>query len=162
MAEDVALPDIDWEALSRRYIEFWETFQESTLEKLRELASPTIRYRDPMSDVTGIENVIAYLHGLPKNLDQLRVQILGSARDGNMVYSQWIMTFQIRKAPKGATELPGMSAARFDEQGRLVEQSDYWDSAPLLASFPVLGRAVTLTEKLDDVNAFRHTWVGVN
>jgi hypothetical protein len=85
---------------------------------------------------------------LPKNLDQLRVQILGSAREGNVVYTQWIMTFRIRKAPKGPTELPGMSAARFDDRGKLVEQTDYWDSAPLLACFPVLGRAVGLTKKL--------------
>jgi hypothetical protein len=39
-------------------------------------------------------------------------------------------------------------SAGVDEQGKLVENTDYWDSAPLLARFPVLGQVVRLTKKL--------------
>jgi limonene-1,2-epoxide hydrolase len=145
---DDATPDIDWDAVFARGDEFWDTFSEATVEGFRELAAPTVRYRDPMSDVSGIDAVLALMRGWFKNLDQIRFQILGRAREGNMLYSQWVMTFRVRKAPKNRVEVHGMSTARFDEQGRLVEHTDYWDSAPLLGKFPVLGRVVGLTKKL--------------
>jgi hypothetical protein len=148
MVDDVALPDIDWEAVFARGDRYWNTFSEETVEGFRELAAPTIRYRDPMSDAVGIDAVIALMRGWFKSMDQIRISFLGRARDGNTVYSHWVMTFRLRKAPKKLLEFHGMSAGRFDEHGRLVDHIDYWDSAPMLAMFPVLGRVVGFTKKL--------------
>jgi hypothetical protein len=148
MVDDVTLPDIDWEAVFARGDAFWDTFSEATVDGFRELAAPAIHYRDPMSDVTGIDAVIALMRGWFENMDQIRFQRLGRAREGNTEYLQWVLTFRIRKAPVTPFEIRGMSTARYDEQGKLVENTDYWDSAPLLAKFPVLGRVVGLTKKL--------------
>jgi steroid Delta-isomerase len=148
MVDDVTPQDIDWEAVLARSDRFWDTFSEATVEGFRELAAPTIRYRDPMTDVTGIDAVVAMMRGWFKNMDQIKIQFLGRVRDGDMIYSHWVMTFRLRKAPKNLIEMHGMSTGRLDERGRLVDHIDYWDSAPMLASFPVLGRIVGLTKKL--------------
>ncbi len=148
MVADVTPQDIDWEAVIHRHREFWETFEEAKIESVKELAAPTIRYRDPMRELAGIDAYIAMLRQLCKAADQIRTQTLGEARDGNRAYVQWIMTFRPRKAPKKLVKLPGMSAFKFDKQGRLLEHFDYWDSAVELAMFPVLGRVVGLTKRL--------------
>jgi hypothetical protein len=58
------------------------------------------------------------------------------------------MRFRIRKLPKRLWELEGVSKVVFDENGKVTDQIDYWDSSPLLESVPVLGKAVTLLKKL--------------
>jgi hypothetical protein len=148
MVDDVTPQDIDWKAVFVRADEFWGTFSEATVEGFRELAAPTIRHRDPLSDATGIDAVLALMHGWFKNMEEIRIRFLGRARDGNTLYSHWIMTFRLRRAPEKLVEFHGMSTGTFDEQGRLVDHIDYWDSAPMLAQFPVLGRVVGLTKKL--------------
>jgi steroid delta-isomerase len=148
MVDEATVPDIDWEAVLARADGFWDTFSEATAEGFRELAAPTIRFRDPLVDVAGIDAVIAFLRGWFKKVDQPRFQILGRARDGSIVYSHWLRTFRARKGPKSPAEVHGMSTWSFDEQGRLVEIIDYWDSAQILARLPVLGRVVGLGKKL--------------
>jgi limonene-1,2-epoxide hydrolase len=148
MADDITPQGIDWNAVFARGDKFWDTFSKETVDGFRELAAPTIRYRDPLSDVTGIDAVIALMRGWFKNMDDIRIRFLGRARDGSTLYSHWIMTFRLRRAPDKLIELYGMSTGTFDEEGKLVDHIDYWDSAPMLAQFPVLGRVVGLTKKL--------------
>jgi steroid Delta-isomerase len=148
MVYDVILPDIDWGAVLARSDRFWDTFSEATVEGFRELAAPTIRFRDPLVDVAGIDAVVAFMHGWFKKVDQPRFYTLGRARDGDMVYSHWRRTFRARRGPKTPIEAYGMSTWSFDEQGRLVEIVDYYDSAQIIATIPVLGRVVGLGKRL--------------
>jgi hypothetical protein len=148
MVDDVTPQDIDWEAVLARNDEFWDTFSEATVEGFRELAAPTIRFRDPLVDVAGIDAVVAFMHGWFRKVDQPRFRTLGRARDGNIVYSHWLRSFRARKGPKSPAEVHGMSMWSFDEQGRLVEIVDYWDSARLLATLPVVGGVVGLGKRL--------------
>jgi YD repeat-containing protein len=148
MVDDVTPQDIDWKAVIAQVDEFWDTFSEATVERFRELGAPTIRYSTPLGDVAGIDAVIAFLHAWFKKVDQPRFQILGRARDGNMVYSHWRRTFLARNGPKSPVEAQGMSTWSFDAQGRLVEIIDYWDSAQILATLPVLGRVFGLGKRL--------------
>ena len=53
-----------------------QNLEEAKIEAIRELASPTIRYRDPMREVVGIDAYIAMLHQLCRNLDEIRVKTL--------------------------------------------------------------------------------------
>jgi len=140
--------DIDWETVVGREIEWLETLQESTVDRFKELAAPAIHFRDPTTDVQGIDAVVAMMHGWYKDLDQIGFHTQGWARDGDTVYSRWDMTFRVRKAPKTLWHVPGVTMSKYDEQGKIVEHVDYWDSGPLLAGFPVLGRVVSLIQKL--------------
>ncbi len=134
------------EAMSK-YQAFFETLTDETVEDLRILATPHFRYRDPTMDSQGIEAVTASMHKWFRDLEGIKFVKTGHAVNGLVLYSQWIMTFRIRKLPKRLWELEGLSKITFDENGKVSDQIDYWDTSPMLESVPVLGKIVTLLKK---------------
>ena len=127
---------------------FFETLTDATVEDIRALAAPNIRYRDPFADAKGIDAVVAYLHKWFQDLDDIRFERGDSAQAGNVLLSHWFMYFRLKKIPKKEWTLEGMSRTIFNDDGKVIDHIDYWDSAPLLAAFPLLGRAVGLIRKL--------------
>jgi steroid delta-isomerase len=140
--------DIDLDATLIRYNKFVEQLTDETVEEFRRFASPNVRYRDPLMDAKGIDEALAYMHKWFTDLDDLRFEIKGYARHGRQAFSHWRMTFRIKKNPKRLWELDGVSKIVFDDAGKVEDQIDYWDASPLLESFPVMGRVVTLIKKL--------------
>ena len=131
-----------------RYQAFYEHLTDENVEDFRVLATPNVRYRDPTMDSKGIEAVTATMHKWFHDLDEIQFQMMAHAVDGLVVFQQWVMRFRIRRLPKRLWELEGVSKVVFDENGKVTDQIDYWDSSPLLESVPVLGKAVTLLRKL--------------
>jgi hypothetical protein len=129
------------------YQAFFENLTDETVEDLRILATPHVRYRDPTMDSKGIDAVTASMHKWFRDLDGIQFRITGGAVDGLVLYSHWIMTFRIRKLPKRLWELEGMSRITFEEDGKISDQVDYWDSSPMLESVPILGKIVTMIKK---------------
>jgi steroid delta-isomerase len=140
--------DNDLDATLIRYNKFVEQLTDESVEEFREFASPNVRYRDPMMDAKGVDAALAYMHKWFKDLDGLRFEMKGYARNGQIVFQHWLMTFRIKKQPKRLWELDGVSKIVFDDAGKIEDQIDYWDASPLLESFPVLGKVVTLIKKL--------------
>jgi hypothetical protein len=139
----VALLD---EAMSK-YQAFFETLTDETVEDLRILATPYVRYRDPTMDSKGIDAVTASMHKWFRDLEGIKFVVTGHAVNGLVLYSQWIMTFRIRKLPKRLWELEGLSKITFNENGKISDQIDYWDTSPILESVPILGKIVTLLKR---------------
>lgn len=129
-------------------LRFFETLTDASVEDFRALASPGVRYRDPFVDAKGIEAVVAYMHKWFSGMDDLRFEFVHHAQAGNVLMSHWLMHFRVRKMPKKQWTLEGMSTTTFDDQEKVIDQVDYWDSAPLLEAFPLLGRVVGLIKKI--------------
>jgi len=138
----------DLDARLIQYAEFLDQLTEETVEECRELSSPNVRFRDPLTDVKGIDAVVAYLHKLFADSDDLQFEHKGHARHGRQAFAHWRMTFRFKKNPKKLWELDGVSKIVFDDAGKIEDQIDYWDSSPLLEGFPVLGKIVTLIKNL--------------
>lgn len=129
-------------------VQFFETLTKDSVEDIRTLASPRMRYRDPLTDAQGIDAVVAYLHKWFRDLDDIGFQRGDRAHCGNVLLSHWTMQFRVRKMPRRRWTIEGMSRTTFDDDGKVVDHIDYWDTAPMFEAFPVLGRAVTLIRKL--------------
>jgi steroid delta-isomerase len=140
--------DNDLDATLIRYQKFTEQLTDESVEEFREFASPNVRYRDPMMDAKGVDAVLAYMHKWFTDFDDLQFEIKDHARHGRQAFAHWRMTFRIKKNPKKLWELDGVSKIVFDDAGKIEDQIDYWDASPLLESFPVLGKVVTLIKKL--------------
>lgn len=140
--------DQDLDATLMRYKEFFDHITNDSVEQLREFASPDVRYRDPFVDARGIDAVIAYMHRWFAGFEDLRFETKSYARNGLDGFSHWRMTFRIRRNPKKFWEIEGISKIVLDSDGRIKEQTDFWDPSPLYESFPVLGRAITIIRKL--------------
>jgi steroid delta-isomerase len=140
--------DNNLDALLIRHNRFFDQLTDATVEEFRELASPNVRYRDPLTDAKGVNAVVVQMHKWFADLDDLHFETKGYARNGQLAFAHWRMTFRIKKSPKKLREVDGISKIVFDDAGKVEDQIDYWDVSPLLESFPVLGKVVTLIKKL--------------
>jgi hypothetical protein len=131
-----------------RYQAFFENLTDERVENFRDLATATVRYRDPLMDSKGIDAVVASMHKWFKDMEEIQFQITKHAQEELVLFQNWIMRFRIRKLPKRLWELEGVSIVTFDESGKVIDQIDYWDTAPMFESVPVLGSAVKLIKRL--------------
>jgi steroid delta-isomerase len=130
-----------------KYQAFFENLTDAKVEEFRDLAIPNVRYRDPLMDSKGIDAVIASMHNWFRYMDEIQFEMKDGAIDGLVGFQNWVMKFRIRKLPKRKWELDGMSKVTFDENGKIIDQIDYWDPSPIFESVPVLGKIVTLIKK---------------
>ena len=130
------------------YLAFFEGLSDESVDGLRRLAAPEMRYRDPLTDRRGIDAVTDYMHKWFQTMDDLSFDVGLHAVHGNVVLSQWNMKFRIRRMPRRPWVIEGMSTVGLNTEGKVTEQVDYWDATPLLQAVPILGRVVTLTRRV--------------
>ena len=130
-----------------RYWALWENLTDESVEEYRNLATPDVRFRDPLTDSKGIDAVIASFHKFFRDLDEIQFRVKTYAVDGPVVFSHWVMICRIRKLPKRLWEIDAVSKIIFDENGKVIDHIDYWDTSPMIESVPVLGKVVTLIKK---------------
>lgn len=130
------------------YVAFFERHSDESVDDLRQLASPEMRYRDPLTDRRGIDAVTDYMHKWFQTMDDLSFDVDLHAVHGNVVLSHWYMNFRIPRMPKRPWTIEGMSKISLNAEGKVSEHVDYWDATPLLQAVPILGRVVTLTRRV--------------
>lgn len=93
-------------------------------------------------DSKGINAVVNSMHRWFRDLEGVQFEMKRHAVDDLIVFQNWTMSFRIKKLPKKLWHLDGMSKATFNPDGLVMNQIDYWDTAPIFQSIPVLGLAV--------------------
>ena len=131
-----------------QYQSFFEQLTDESVEEFREFASTNVRYRDPFVDARNVDDAVAYLHKTFKDLDDIRFVMKGHARNGYVFYQYSQMIFRLKRLPQKLWKLDMMSKIIFNDEGKLIDHSDYWDASPLFESFPLLGKSITLIKKL--------------
>jgi steroid Delta-isomerase len=131
------------------YQKFFESLTDASVDGFRDLAAPTVRYRDPLMDSRGVDAVLASMHKWFRDMDDIQFHMTKHAADDLVVFQHWTMKFRVKKLPKRLWELEGVSKVTFDDSGKkVIDHIDYWDTSPLFESVPVLGAAVRLIRKL--------------
>jgi hypothetical protein len=130
------------------YVAFFQELSDESVDDLRQLASPQMRYRDPLTDRRGIDAVTDYMHSWFQTMDDLSFDVDLHVVQDNVVLSHWNMNFRIRRMPKHPRTIEGMSRISLTAEGKVNEHVDYWDATPLLQAVPLLGRVVTLTRRV--------------
>lgn len=127
------------------YARFYETLSPGTLDELRRLVAPEVRFKDPFNDVRGVEALLRataamFRFGTP------RFEILDQALSERAGYLLWRYTVDINAATPRIIE--GMTELRFDAEGRVVEHIDHWDAAEqLYETLPLLGSLLRLIKR---------------
>ncbi len=129
------------------YARFYETLTPARVAFLRDLAASDVRFKDPFNDVRGVEAMIAaissmYKHGTPRF--EVIDRAIGEAGAG---YLLWRCSIVPEGLGSGWT-FEGMSAVRFDADGRVVEHIDHWDAAEqFFARLPLFGTLLRLVRR---------------
>ncbi len=98
-----------------------------------------IRFEDPIQVVEGKADFMAMCNRLTDRCEELRMDILSIAADGDEICMQWKMTMIFRKAP--STPVYGCSALHLGPDGRILSQRDYYDLwGDIFDNVPVMKR----------------------
>jgi hypothetical protein len=121
-----------------RYCALFESLCPENLSQLEPLVSPSIHFRDPFNDVRGWPRVHHILHDMFERCEQPRFYILDKHLADGCGLLRW--TFETRVPVMGWFSIEGMSRLQFDDDGRVSEHLDFWDSSPFYLRLPLIGR----------------------
>lgn len=86
---------------------------------------PEIVFQDSVQRLEGIENFTAMCNRLTKRCKELQMDISNVAKDANIIMMDWKMTMSFRRSP--STPIYGCTKLTLHEDGRIIEQRDYYD-----------------------------------
>lgn len=86
---------------------------------------PEIVFRDSIQTIEGIEEFTRMCHRLTRRCSRLVMDIHSIAQEDNVIIMEWTMTMVFRRLPN--TAMHGCSRLTLHEDGRIVEQRDYYD-----------------------------------
>lgn len=124
------------------YIEYYEKLSPRSVRLLEKIAEPSMQFKDPFNDVTGIEKVEAIFRHMFENTQKPKFKVLDSSwgtRD-NTAYIRWHFSYQGNGQAK---YIEGMSEVLFSKSGKVMAHTDFWDSGEYFyESIPMLGAAI--------------------
>jgi len=86
---------------------------------------PDIVFQDSIQRIEGFTEFEAMCRRLTDRCKQLRMDILSIAESDRIVLMDWKMTMSFKKYPD--TPIYGATRLTFHEDGRILEQRDYYD-----------------------------------
>lgn len=86
---------------------------------------PQLVFQDSVQRIEGLEDFTAMCARLARRCDKLQMDLGPIVRDGNVILMDWKMTMTFRKTPN--TPIYGSTRLVLHEDGRIVEQRDYYD-----------------------------------
>ncbi len=136
-----------------RYVALLEGFDHEALQRLADLATPDVHFRDPFNDCHGADALRAVFADMLDKLDGLRFRVRqqGWCRrdgDGGVALIAWDLQARLRALDGREWQVSGSSELHFDAQGRLSAHLDYWDAAgQLYERLPLLGWVLRLLRR---------------
>ncbi len=125
---------------SERLANFLGQLQPEQLVLLPEYYATEIEYQDPINEATGLEQLDRVLQDLFKQLQEIRFEPLTVLGDSQQGFYRWMMHYQFRGR---ARSLPGVSYFQFNDEGKAVRHTDYWDASfSVYGEFPLVGLAM--------------------
>jgi hypothetical protein len=130
------------------FVALYTMYTEDNIRRyVRDLYAQNAYYRDSFAELQGVENIEAYLiqgthimHVLTFDLQDVAVH------DGNY-YFRWITRFSLKRKEE-VIHFPGMSHVRFNKEGRIVFQQDFWDAGVIYERLPIIGFFIRWLKKI--------------
>lgn len=127
----------------RQFAERFASLDASNLDRLGELYSDDILFRDPLHEVRGLPAVRGYFDELYANISELRFDFYGfdQSAEGEG-YLRWTMSYRHPRLRGGELiRVEGCSHLRWRD--KVYQHRDYFDAGALLYEhLPILGRVI--------------------
>jgi len=99
-----------------------------------------IRFRDSEQELHGKDDFVAMTQRLAQRSKDLKMSIVNAVMEGNVCFLEWEMTIKFKKNPSSI--LYGASRIRLNEEGKIIEQRDYYDLwGDIFDNIPRFGKA---------------------
>ena len=99
-----------------------------------------IYFRDSIQEIHGIADFTAMTERLARRSKDLKMHIVRTAQQENIIFIEWEMTISYKKNPSSV--LYGSSRVTLNEAGKIAEQRDYYDLwGDIFDNIPRFGKA---------------------
>lgn len=84
-----------------------------------------IHFRDSVQELRGMEEFVAMTRRLADRSKELSMNIVRTVQQDRDIFIEWEMTIAFKKNPSSV--LYGSSRVTLNEEGKIIEQRDYYD-----------------------------------
>lgn len=123
-------------------------FTEDNIKRyVRDVYAPNAYYRDSFTAKQGVENIETYFIEGARTMHELAFDLQDVAvHDGNY-YFRWITQVSLLGKEDDVIHLTGVSHVRFDKEGRVIFEQDFWDAGVIYERLPVIGSFIRWLKK---------------
>ncbi|GAB4349341.1 MAG: nuclear transport factor 2 family protein [Gammaproteobacteria bacterium] len=122
---------------ARLYAELFERLTPDRIENFDEVYAADARFRDPFNDVRGVAAIQRVFRHLFEQCDDPRFEVREIVEQAELAYMHWV--FRFRRGTR-AHQVDGVSRVQFGSDEMVVSHLDFWDSALLYDTLPLVGR----------------------
>ena len=116
---------------------FFQEMSPATVGRVSELYAKEATFRDPINEVVGVKAIEVVMADLFHQLKNIRIVVREMRGDEDAGCLLWTMHYDFRGKKRS---IPGVSHFRFNQEGLVTAQEDYWDASFVLyGEFPILG-----------------------
>jgi hypothetical protein len=124
----------------KRFDDFYQVYSTEAIKKgIRRLYAKDAWFSDPFHTVEGIDDIEHYFLVMAEPAEECTFKIDDMQRVGSDYYARWTMKLISKAAKDEVIEAIGMSHVRFNAEGKIVFQQDYWDTSVMFDKLPVVG-----------------------
>lgn len=135
-------------AALKRFNAFYEVYSSEAIKAgLRQLYAEDAWFGDPFHSVRGIDAIEHYFLAMAEPVESCTFTVEGVQRSGDDYYARWTMTLISKAAKTKPIEAIGLSHVRFNRDGLIVFQQDYWDTSVMFDRLPVVGYWTRLVKR---------------
>jgi hypothetical protein len=132
---------------------FFSEMSPENVIQVRELYAQNATFRDPINEVKGSQAIEEVMADLFRQLKNIRVVVRDMHGNEDAGCLLWNMHYEFRGKSR---TIPGVSHFRFNEEGKVTAQEDFWDASFVLyGEFPVLGLAMRGIRRMVQVKSSR-------
>lgn len=119
------------------YAEMFENLTPDSIDRFNTVFDSGARFCDPFNDVTGVDNIRHVFEHMYEVCNNPRFEVVSLTTSGPVSWLLWNFYFRIQRRDMKIT---GVSMVKFNNQGKVIEHTDYWDAASQLYEYlPVVG-----------------------
>ena len=117
--------------------DFYNEMTPAKLDRLGDIYGPGVEFHDPIHNASGLSQLREVLIYRFHHMAAVTVKVVDAHGDDRTGFLWWTVTYQHRG---NGRVIHGTSHFKFANDGRIAEQRDHWDSAPVLfGELPLLG-----------------------
>ena len=119
---------------------FYEEYSTETIQEgVRRLYADDAWFGDPFHIVEGIDEIEYYFLVMAEPVESCTFTVDSVDRSGKEYFARWTMELESKAAKGEVIRTIGISHVRFNTEGKIVFQQDYWDSSAMLDRLPIVG-----------------------
>ena len=131
--------EIERQALDRFTAFYRDYSTEAIRAGVRDVYADNAWFGDPFHIVEGIDAIEHYFIVMAEPVETCTFTVDSIKRSGIDYFARWTMLLESKVAKGEQIKTIGLSHIRYNRDGKIVFQQDYWDSSAMLDRLPVVG-----------------------